>query len=107
MRGRVLIDLDANAELLVLVADGLDRLFVVQETLIDSHCKRLREGLGIVDGNVDLQLAKDGTAKPFDECGLIAIGRAAHIKPAIGRTGLGAAEVVRFNDQRVAFPSAD
>src|SRR5688500_4026892 len=46
------VDLDANAELLVLVADGLDRLFIGKQALVDANCYRLRKRLRIGDGNV-------------------------------------------------------
>src|SRR5262245_12614658 len=105
--GVFLINLDPHSELLVLIAHRLDRLFVSQQPLIDSHRKRLLKRLRIADRHVDLELSKAGPPKTFDESRLIAVRSPAYIEPPIRRTGVSAAQIVRFNDERVSLPVAD
>ena len=101
-----LIDLDALPELLILVADELDR-FVVQESLIDADRERLRVRLGVVNRHVDFELSEHGTAESLSEARLVAVWAAAHVEPAVVGTGFIAAQIVRLDDERIAFPSPD
>src|SRR5213083_2147074 len=104
---RSLVDLYAPAELLVLVADKLHRLFVGLESLIDPHGKWLCIGLGIVDGDIDLEFPKYRTAESLDESRFLAVGTAVHVQPAIIRSGFRTPQIVRLDNERVAFPSSD
>src|SRR5436309_6558896 len=103
---RSLVDLYAPAELLVLVADELHRLFVGLESLIDPHGKWLCIGLGVVYGDIDLEFPKYRTAESLDESRFVAVGTAVHVQPAIIWPGFGAAQIVGLHDQRVTFPSS-
>jgi hypothetical protein len=57
-----LVDLHTAPELLILVADELDRLLVDDDALVDADGERLRVRLRIVDRDVDFQLAEDRAA---------------------------------------------
>src|SRR5436190_350527 len=93
-----LIDLDALAELLVFVADELDR-FLVEEALVDADGERFVIGLRVGEGNVDFQLAERRTTESLDEFGVFAVRAAADIEPSIGGTVFGAPQVVCFNNK--------
>src|SRR4030095_8926299 len=54
------IDLDLSPELLILVADELDRLLVHRHALIDADRERLRVRLRVLDSHVDFELAEEG-----------------------------------------------
>ena len=100
-------DLDALPELLVLVADELDRLVVGHDSLVDAqHKHTFGERFRVLERHVDLELAVDRTAEALDELRLIAIRRAAHVQPAVERPLFGAAQVVGFDDERVAVPAS-
>jgi hypothetical protein len=57
-----LVDLHTAPELLILVADELDRLLVDDDALVDADGERLCVRLRIVDRDVDFQLAEDRAA---------------------------------------------
>jgi len=92
-------DFDALTELLVLVADELDRLLVGRHALVDAHRDGPCERLGVLDRDVDLELAEDRPAEPLDERGLAAVRRAAHVQPPVELALLGAAEI-RYSDSK-------
>src|SRR5436190_2233854 len=106
-RRRTLFDLDALPKLLVFIADGLNRFFVRQEPLIDAHREGFRVRLGVLDRDIDLQLAEDWTTESLCEFRLVAVGTAAHVEPTVGRSGFGTPQVIRLHHERVPFPSSD
>jgi hypothetical protein len=55
------------AEFLVLEAHELDQIRVGQQALIDTYRPRLRVGLGIVNGDVDLEAAEVRPAQSLDD----------------------------------------
>src|SRR5262245_12755861 len=76
-----LVDLDAAAELLVLVADELDQLLVGQVALIDPHRPWLGVRLGVLDRHVDLQAAEVQAAEALGDLGLAAVRAAVDVQP--------------------------
>jgi hypothetical protein len=64
------------------------------------HGPRLRVGLGIGDGDVDFHPAEVHATKAFGQPGLIGQRRADDVEPPI------VAQVVGFDDKRIAFPFA-
>src|ERR1700730_15690158 len=85
---RTSVDLDASPELLILVADELDRLLVHHRALVDADGERLRVRFRVLDRDVDLELAEDRAAEALREFRLIAVRTPAHVQPSVGRTGL-------------------
>src|SRR5262245_4923454 len=100
------IDLDPAPELLILVADELDRFLVHCYPLIDTDGERLRISLRIRDRHVNFKLAKNRPAEAFGELRLATVRTAANVQPAVELGLLGSAEIVRFDNQRIAFPAA-
>src|SRR5262245_5225400 len=88
---RILIEFDALAKLLVLVADEFDRFLVGHEPLIDTHGEWLGVRFRILHLDVDFELPERGPAKAFRESRLLTVWTAAHIEPSIVWTGFGAA----------------
>src|SRR5581483_791547 len=101
------VDLDPAPELLVLVADELDRLLVGQQPLIHPDRPRLRVRFRILEREIDLQVPVGRPAEPLGELRLAAVRAAVHVEPAVVRAVLRAAQVVRLDDERVALPVAD
>src|SRR5262245_27266541 len=77
------VDLDLSPELLILVADELDRLLVRHDALVDAHRERLRQRLRIVNGHIDLELAAHLTTEALGELRLTAVRCTAHVAPSI------------------------
>src|SRR6187200_35554 len=101
------VHLDLPAELLVLVADELDRLLVRHHALVDAHRKWLGECLRILDSHVNLELAVDRTPEALGERGLTAVRRTAHIEPSVNRALFCPTKIVGLDDERVALPAPD
>jgi hypothetical protein len=96
-------------ELLVLVADEFDQFRAVDhDRLLDSYREGPGIGLGIVNGEVDVQVAEVHAPEPLRQPQRVGERAAVEIQPPVGgRVAEGAAEVVRIDDQRVAVPPAD
>jgi hypothetical protein len=105
--GKRSVDLHTAAELLVLVVDEPNRLLVDENALVDAHGERLRVGLRVLDRHVDLQLSESRPPEALGELHLLAVRAAAHVEPPVVRSIFSTAEIVRLDDQRVAFPAAD
>src|SRR5688572_26565275 len=73
------VDLDLLPELLVLVADELDQLFIGQKALIDADGPRLRIRLRIFDRQIDLQVVERRTTEALGEFRLVAVRTAVHV----------------------------
>jgi hypothetical protein len=89
---------DSNPELLVLITDRLDGLFVGEQALINPYCQWFSKRLRVCDAHVDLELSKDRPAKALDERCLITVGSAADIQPPVVRAGFGTTQIVGFDD---------
>ena len=101
------MELDAAAELLVLVADELDQLLVGHQPLIDAHRPWLRVRLGILDRQIDLQMAVSRPPDALGELGVAAVRAAVDVHPAVVGTIFRASKIVGLDDERVPVPSPD
>jgi hypothetical protein len=101
-----LVDFDALAELLVLIADEFDR-FLIYKALIDAHGERFGIRLWVFYHHVNFELSERGPSKAFGEMCLLTIRTAANIEPAIACTGFCSAKVIGFHNERIAFPASD
>src|SRR5688572_13457810 len=86
--------------LLVLVADELDELLIDRQLVAHADRERLRVGLRVVDGHVDLEVAVVGTPPAFDELAFLRQRAAVDVEPAV------VAKAGGFDDERIAFPMA-
>src|SRR6185503_21309737 len=102
-----LVDFDSATELLILVADELDELAVRHDALIDAHRPRLRVRLRIVHGHVNLEVRIVQTPEALGELRLLTVRAAVDVEPSIVRAIFGAAQVVGFNHERIAFPATN
>ena len=84
--------------LLVLVADELDELLIGDEPVVDAHRPRPRVGLGVLDGDVELEPAVGDAAESLGDARRAAEVAAVHVEPAV------VAEPHRLHHERVAFP---
>src|SRR5215471_2044047 len=101
------VDLDPPPELLILVADKLDQLGIRHNLLIDPHREWLCVRLRVIDGDVQRQSAECWPREAFGKFRVAAVRAAAHVQPPIERTVFRSAQVVRFDDERVAVPMTD
>src|SRR5215467_832389 len=101
------VDFHAPSELLVLVADELDHLVVWRNLLIDPKREWLCVRFRVVERDVDFQLAVCGPANALGELRLVRVRAAADVEPPVGGARLRSPQIVRFDDERVAFPSSD
>src|SRR5690606_28989666 len=65
-----------------------------------------RVRLRIVDSEVDLQVAERRTPEALDDLRFPRVRAAVHVEPAVERTVLRTAQVIRLDNEIVAFPVA-
>src|SRR6185436_2112147 len=102
-----LINFDLPSELLVFIAFELNQLLIDDEPLIDANRPWLRVRLRIVQRVVELQMIERRPADPLRHLCLLAVRAAVDVEPSVVRAVFGAAQIVRLDDQRVAFPVSD
>src|SRR6185503_1900352 len=92
---------DMNGVLVVLLAHVFHQLLIRHQLGIESQGERPRVGAGIVDGDLDVEVAQVLACKPFDHVHLVAVQMAVVVQP--GQV----VEADGIDDQRVAFPAPD